>query len=221
MYCQSMSQGTHGLDRRWLQIFLACAFLLTCVSATIGQCVDYPDRRRREAEPPPQSRSSPNSEVCDPHLLQAPGIVYQPCRHCEASLPREQIKEDRAYLEFLSQSVLITDANADELDLQAVTEWAGEVRRRIRRLKASLALPETDRPTTTPMSEDAQIPSNRIDLARALVALARLTEESLHNPVLGGLLLDQVMSAKAVRDFRQIEMLAGLIQSGCQSLRPR
>lgn len=213
-----MSQGTHGLYGRWIQIFLAGVFLLTCFSATIGQCVDNPDRNRKEAEPVPQPRTSPNSDFCDPQLLQGLGIVYQPCRRCEARLPREQIKEDRAYLEFLSQSVVVGEANADELDLQAVSQWASELRKRVRRLKASLALPETEDDATTSTSEDAQVPSNHADLARALIVLSQLTSESLRNPVLGGLLLDQVLAAKAVRDFRQIEILAGLIQNGCQIL---
>jgi hypothetical protein len=68
------------------------------------------------------------------------------------------------------------------------------------------------------MSEDAQIPTNRSEVARALLALSRLTNESLRNPVLSGRLLDQALSAKAVRDLGQIEILAGLIQNGCQVL---
>lgn len=213
-----MSQGTNGLNERWIQIFLAGVFLLTCVSASIGQCVDNPDRRRKDTEPVPQPRPSPNIDFCDPQLLQGPGIVYQPCRRCEATLPREQIKEDRAYLEFLSQSVVIAGVNADELDLQAASQWAAEVRKRVRRLKASLALPETENEATSSTSEDAPVPSNRADLATALLTLSQLTSESLRNPVLSGLLLDQALAAKAVRDFRQIEILAGLIQNGCQIL---
>jgi hypothetical protein len=144
-------------------------------------------------------------------------MVYQPCRRCEDTLPLKQIKEDREYLELFSQSVLGTSAKPDELDLEVVSRWAGEVRKRIRRLKSSLALPETDEPPAS-MSDDPRIPSNRGDLATLLIVLSRLTNESLRNPVLSGHVLDQALSAKALRDLGQIESLAGLIQNGCQVL---
>lgn len=203
---------------RCIRILLTCAFLSTCAPAIVGQCVDYPDRRRKEAEQLPQRRSSQDSDFCDPQLLQGPGIVYQTCHRCEETLPLEQIKEDRAYLEFLTESLANAGAHANEFDLPAVSQWTGEMRKRVRRLQASLALPETESSSTTTRSADAPIPSSRIDLANALILLSSLTSESLRNPVLSGLLLDQVLSAKAVRDFRQIEMLAGLIQNGCQML---
>lgn len=213
-----MSPGTHGLDKRWMQIFLACLFLVTCASAAIGQCVDNLDRRRKEIDPYSQPRGPLGSEICDPQLLPVPGIIHRPDRGCNETLPREQIKEDRAYLESLSQSVLIAAENPNELNLPTVSQWAGEVRKRVRRLQASLALPETESDANTSISEDAQIPSNRIDLARKLIVLSRLTDESLRNPVLRGFLLDQALSAKAVRDFKQIENLAVSIQTGCQLL---
>lgn len=142
-------------------------------------------------------------------------MIYQPCHRCEESLPLKQIKEDRAYLEFLSLAGM--GANADELDLQAVTQWASELKKRARRLQANLVLPETDGDWST-VSETAQVPTNRIDLAKTLILLSRLTSESLRNPILSGLLLDQALSAKAVRDFHQIEILAGSIQNACQML---
>lgn len=194
---------------------MAGAFLVTCAPAIIGQCIDNPDRRRKEPEPGPSPRSSPYPDFCDPQLLQGPGIIYQPCRRCEEALPLNQIKEDRAYLEFLSQSAFGSDE--DELDLQSVSQWAGELRKRARRLKANLALPETESGPPS-MSEDAQIPSNRGEMASAMLLLSRLINESLRNPVLSGRLLDQALSAKAVRDLTQIESLAGLIQNGCQVL---
>lgn len=212
-----MSQGRDGFDGRWIRIILAGVFLVTCVSATAGQCVDYPDRRRKEPEPLQPKRISQDSDFCDPQLLQAPGIVYQPCHRCEETLPLTQIKEDRAYLEFLSESVANAGAHANELDLQAVFQWAGEVRKRVRRLKANLALPEAEIPSSS-MSEDAPVPSSRNDLSRALIVLSRLTVESVRNPVLSGRVLNQALSTKAIRDLAQIESLAGLIQNGCQVL---
>ena len=148
------------------------------------------------------------------------GSVYQPCRPCEDTLPLKQIKEDRAYLEFLSQSVLVTDANGGQLDLPAVIQWASELRKRVRRLKADLALPDTE-DSAASMSASAEaeaVPSNRIELARSVIVLSRLIRESLRNPVLSGRVLDQALSAKAVHDLRQIENLAGLVQNGCQIL---
>ena len=210
-----MSQGTHCLSRRWTRVLLAGAFLVTCTPAITGQCIDNSDRRRKEPELSPPPRSAPYTDFCDPQLLPAPGIIYQPCRRCEETLPLNQIKEDRAYLEFLSQSVFGSDE--DELDLQSVSQWAGELRKRARRLKANLALPETESGSAS-MSEDTQIPSDRGEMARALLVLSRLINESLRNPVLSGRLLDQALSAKAVRDLTQIESLAGLIQNGCQIL---
>jgi hypothetical protein len=213
-----MPQERHGLNPKWIRTLLAGIFLLTCVSASIGQCVDSPERRRKEAEAPPQPRGYQNPDFCDPQLSQAPGFIYQPCRPCEDTLPLKQIKEDRAYLEFLSQSVLVTGAGGNQLDLPAVNQWASELRKRVRRLKTELALPETE-DCVAPMSEGAQVvPSDRIELARAVIVLSSLIRESLRNPVLSGRLLDQGLSAKAVRDLGQIEMLAGLIQSGCQRL---
>ena len=198
-----------------LRILLAGAFLVTCAPAIIGQCMDNSDRRRKEPEPFQPPRGTQNIDYCDPQLLQWPGIIHQPCRPCEQTLPLKQIKEDREYLEFLGHSVF--GAGAGELDLQSVSQWAGELRLRVRRLKANLALPETES-TSSSMSEDAQIPTNRSEVARALLALSRLTNESLRNPVLSGRLLDQALSAKAVRDLGQIAILAGLIQNGCQVL---
>ena len=188
---------------------------MTCAPVIIGQCIDTSDRRRNEPEPLQPPRSTQRTDYCDPQLLQAPGIVYQPCRRCEESLPLKQIKEDRASLEFLSQSVF--GPGGDELDLLSVSQWAGELRKRVRRLKANLALPETEEPPPS-MSEGAQVPSNRRDLASAVNELSRLTSESLRNPVLSGRLLDQALSAKAVRDLAQIDSLAGLVQNGCQLL---
>jgi hypothetical protein len=188
---------------------------VTCTPAIIGQCVDNSDRRRKEPEPAPPPRSALYPDFCEPQLLQGTGIIYQPCRRCEETLPLNQIKEDRAYLEFLSQSVFGSDE--DELDLQSVSQWAGELRKRVRRLKANLALPETES-ESPPTSEDAQIPSNSREMEKALLVLSRLINESLRNPVLSGRLLDQALSAKAVRDLTQIESLAGLIQNGCQVL---
>lgn len=196
---------------------MAGVFLVTCGSATVGQCVDHPDRRRKESEPLQQKRISQDGDFCDPQLLQFPGIVYQPCRRCDETLPLTQIKEDRAYLESLSESLANAVAKAPELDLQAVSQWAGEVRKRVRRLKTSLALPETEIPSSS-KSDDGHAPSSRIDLARALIVLSRLTGESLRNPVLRGRLLDQALSVKAVRDLGQIDILVGLIQNGCQIL---
>ena len=176
--------------------------------------MDNSDRGRKEAEPLPPTPSAQKNGYCDPQLVPAPGIVYQPCRPCEQTLPLKQIKEDRAYLEFLSQSVFGSSPKGDKLDLPAVSQWAGEIRKRVRRLKASLALPETE--GSSPPMSDSQIPSNRIDLANAVMALSRLTSETLRNPILSGRLLDQALSAKAVHDLTQMESLAGLIQSGCQ-----
>jgi hypothetical protein len=212
-----MLQGTHGLDKQWTQIFLACMFLVTCVSTTIGQCVDGPDRRRKEADPFSQPPNSRHRDLCDPQLLEWPGLAYQPCRPSEEVLPLQRIKEDRAYLEFLSQSVAIDRTNADELDLQAVSQWAGEVRKRVRRLRDNLALPDTEGISPS-ISEDAQILSDRHEIAEALLVLSRLTKESLRNPVLSGRLLDQTLAAKAVRELAQIEDLAGLLQNSCQVL---
>lgn len=212
-----MPQKTREVNQKWIRTLLAGVFLLTCVSAGVAQCVDAPDRRRKEPETLPHPSGYPNPDFCEPQLSQGPGSVYQPCRRCDDTLPLKQIKEDRAYLEFFSQSVLGTSANPDELDIQAVSQWAGEVRKRVRRLKSSLALPETEEPPAS-MSDDPRIPSNRGDLATALIVLSRLTSESLRNPVLSGRVLDQTLSAKAVRDLGQIESLAGLIQNGCQFL---
>ncbi len=197
---------------------MAGVFLVTWASATAGQCVDYPDRRRKEAESISQLRNPLSNELCDPQTLAAPGSVYRPTRDCEGTLPREQIKEDRAYLESLSQSLVIAAENADKLNLSKVSQWAGEVRKRVRRLKVSLALPEPESAADISTSQVALILSNRVDIARALLVLSRLTSESLRNPVLNGFLLDQTLSAKAFRDFDQIESLAGLIQTSCQIL---
>jgi hypothetical protein len=210
-----MSQGTHCLSKRLLRILLAGAFLVTCAPAIMGQCLDAADRRRNDPEPFQQPRTTQRTDYCDPQVLQAPGIIYQPCRRCEEGLPLKQIKEDRESLEFLSQSVF--GSGGSELGLESVSQWAGELRKRVRRLKANLALPEAEEPPPS-MSEAARVPSNRHELASAVNELSRLTSESLRNPVLNGRVLDQALSAKAVRDLAQIDSLAGLIQNGCQLL---
>jgi hypothetical protein len=99
-----------------------------------------------------------------------------------------------------------------------VTQWASELRKRVRRLKDDLALPEPDDSAPLISQDTKVVPSNRIELARTVIVLSRLIRESLRNPVLNGRLLDQALSAKAVRDLEQIEILAGLIQSSCQML---
>jgi hypothetical protein len=99
-----MPQATRGLGQRWIRTLLAGIFLLTSVSASIAQCVDAPDRRRKEADTLLHRRGYPNPDSCE-QVSPAPGMVYQPCRRCDDTLPLGQIKEDRAYLEFFSQSV--------------------------------------------------------------------------------------------------------------------
>lgn len=212
-----MSHGTQRLAWRLTQTLLASAFMLACASATVGQCFDYPDRRRKEPDPLQQKRTSQDGDLCDPQLLQVPGMIYQPCHRCEETLPLTQIKEDREFLEFLSESLANAGAHANQLDLQAVSQWAGEVRKRVRRLKDNLALPDAQGASTS-MSTEAPIPSNRSELARAVRVLATLTSETLRNPVLRGHMLDQALSAKAVRDLEQIENLASLIQNRCRVL---
>ena len=143
-----------------------------------------------------------------------------PSRRVEqfAPLVLEEIRNDFLQIQIVDRKLMAVAAVPDNLDLEFVVRSAAEIRKRAKRLKRNLALPE---PATAPLDRSPFAVEAGIDpLRSSLGALSHLIDEFVSNPMFeAARLVDMQLSAKARRDMEAIIELSGEIKRSSEKLK--
>src|SRR5215213_2612334 len=101
----------------------------------------------------------------------------------EPRLPLALIREDLRFLQSVTGYLSHAALQSGELDFKAITKSASEIKKRAARLKASLALPRSEKMAN---HGEGQVLGDAEQLRIALFLLSSLISDAVLNPVLKG-----------------------------------
>ena len=126
----------------------------------------------------------------------------------EPRLPLALIRQDLRFLQSVTGHLSHAVSQNGDLDFKAITKSASEIKKRAARLKASLALPRSEKMAN---HSGGQVSGDAEQLRIALFLLSSLISDAVRNPVLKGYSLDVPSSAKAGSELDGIIELSARI----------